>query len=152
MNLPDYLDETGVVLDISGSNKEEILAGLVESLAKLVAVDKNAVVELLKEREKLSTTGIGCEVAIPHCRTAEVEELKIVIARSKEGIDFKALDGKPVRLFFLLIAPEKSNSEHLKALAKIAKLAKDREIRERLLSIDTPKGVVQFLIDREANF
>lgn len=152
MNLSDYFNETGIVLDIPGDSKDQILTNLVELLAKSVPVDKKVVVALLQEREKLSTTGIGFGVAIPHCKTAEVKELQIVIARSQKNIDFNALDGKSVRLFFLLIAPEKSSSEHLKALAKIARLAKDREIREKLLQADTPEEVVQFLIEKEGNF
>lgn len=152
MNLSDYLNEAGIELHIAGDNKREVLANLVKTLTKVVPVDQSTVVNLLEEREKLSTTGIGCEVAIPHCKTAEVDDLQIVIAISREGIDFKALDGRTVRLFFLLIAPERSNSEHLKALAKIARLAKDRATREALLQMETPQEIVRFIADEEACF
>ncbi len=150
MNLSDYLNESGIVPDIAGESKEAILTNLVEALAQFIPINKNNIVRLLEEREQLSTTGIGFEVAIPHCKTAEVSELQIVVARSKTGVEFEALDGKPVKLFFLLIAPEKSGSEHLKALAKIARLAKDQDIRKTLFKLDTPKKIFDYIVEMES--
>ena len=153
MKLSEYLHIDGIVLDLPGGDKKEILVSLVDSLTRFISIgDKDKIVGLLEEREALSTTGIGFEVAIPHCKTPEVSGLKIVIARSNSGIDFDALDGKPVRLFFLLVAPEQSSTEHLKALAKIARLAKDETIRQKLLTIESPEAIIAFIAEQEDDF
>ena len=153
MNITDYLSESSINLDIKGTSKSEILINLVQVLAKSNDLESSKeIINLLEEREKLSTTGIGFQIAVPHCKSSQVESLKIVIARSEEGVGFQSLDAQDVKLFFLLVAPSKSTSEHLKALAKIARFAKDASIRNELLSLQSPKDIFNFIQEKEEAF
>lgn len=152
MNLSDYLDESRIVLNLQGENKTQILEKLVGILGNQLSVNTKNIVDLLEVREKLSTTGIGFGVAIPHCKSSEVSELQVVVGRFEQGVDFDALDGKPVEIFFLLVAPEQSSSEHLKVLAKIARIAKDEETRQKLLQITDAKDVFAFIKEKESKF
>ncbi|MCP4294829.1 MAG: PTS sugar transporter subunit IIA [Proteobacteria bacterium] len=150
MQLYDYLSADGVSFDISGDNKREILEQLSEVLLKKVPIQNaRTLVDQLVDREDLSTTGIGFEVAVPHCKSPEINTLQVVIGRSQNGLDFGSLDGKPVKIFFLLIAPEQSSSEHLKALAKIARLSKNDTIRKGLLDCKTALEIVEYIRDHE---
>lgn len=153
MNITDYISDSSINLDIKGTNKSEILINLVQILGQTTSLnDSDEIIHLLEEREKLSTTGIGFQIAVPHCKSAQVNDLKIIIARSQEGVDFQSLDGQNVNLFFLLVAPVQSSSEHLKALAKIARFAKDASIRNELLSLQTSKEIFNFIQDKEEAF
>lgn len=153
MKITDYLHESCINLNINGTNKSEILVNLVDVLAKSIDLQNSeSIISLLEEREKLSTTGIGLQIAVPHCKSSQVDTLKIVIARSDAGVDFQSLDNQDVKLFFLLVAPENSSSEHLKALAKIARFAKDASIRNELLSIQTPQEIFNFIQEKEEAF
>jgi len=100
MNLSDYLNGSRIVLNLQGENKKQVLEKLVEILGKQTSINQQNIVELLEVREKLSTTGIGFGIAIPHCKSSEVSELQVVVGRFEEGVDFNALDGKPVKLLF----------------------------------------------------
>ena len=146
MKLADYFCESGILMDLTGSNKSEIIRNLVELLTKTTKISDTArIIELLEERERLKTTGIGSGIAIPHCKSSEVEKVHIVIGISKQGIDFQSLDHEPVHFFFLLVAPEKGGSEHLKASAKIVRLFRDSSVKDTMLSLNTPKEVLQFI-------
>lgn len=146
MLLTEYLSEEAVYLDLSATEPEALLGEMVERLGRTCPLaDPPALVEALVEREKLSTTGIGSGIAVPHCKSPQVEELVILVGRSPVGIDFKALDSKPVHLFFLLVAPMAAASTHLKALAKIARMAKQPEIINQLLSLEQPADLWAFL-------
>ena len=111
---------------LKARNKRDALAELAGVFAKgKIRVDPEAMLHVLLEREKLGSTGIGDGIAIPHGKIAGLDEMVVAFGRSREGIDFEAMDGKPVHLFFLLMAPENSAGQHLKALAKISRMLKD---------------------------
>jgi nitrogen PTS system EIIA component len=152
MNLSDYLNGSRIVLNLQGENKKHVLEKLVEILANQVSINQQNIVDLLEVREKLSTTGIGFGIAIPHCKSSEVSELQVVVGRFEQGVDFNALDGKPVKLLFLLVAPEQSSSEHLKVLAKIARIAKDEDIRQHILQITDSNAVFDYIKEIESKF
>ncbi|MBT4288279.1 MAG: PTS sugar transporter subunit IIA [Deltaproteobacteria bacterium] len=152
MNLSDYLNGSRIVLNLQGENKKQVLEKLVEILGNQISINQQNIVDLLEVREKLSTTGIGFGIAIPHCKSSEVSELQIVVGRFEQGVDFDALDDNPVKLLFLLVAPEQSSSEHLKVLAKIARIAKDAEIREQILQITDSNAVFDYIKERESKF
>lgn len=98
--------------------------------------DPDLLLEMLERRESLGSTGIGKGVAIPHGRSLAVVHLKVVFGRSEKGIDFDAIDGKPVRLFFLIVAPpQDERNEYLPLLGRIAELVKDKKVRDRLLKV-----------------
>jgi nitrogen PTS system EIIA component len=152
MNLSDYLNGSRIVLNLQGENKKHVLEKLVEILGNQVSINQQNIVDLLEVREKLSTTGIGFGIAIPHCKSSEVSELQVVVGRFEQGVDFNALDGKPVKLLFLLVAPEQSSSEHLKVLAKIARIAKDEDIRQQILQITDSNAVFDYIKEIESKF
>jgi len=150
MKLSDYLDESGIVLDFSGGNKLEILSKLVDILAVKVPIrDRAAIVKNLEEREKLKTTGIGSGIAIPHCKSSEVDRVCVVIGISKVGLDFDSLDQQPAHFFFLLVAPENAGSEHLKVSAKIVRLIREDQVRAALLELTSPRDVFAFIKSRD---
>jgi len=120
--------------DLTAKNKEEALAEMVNTIIRGGnKLNFSAIMDVLKQRESLGSTGIGEGVAIPHGKIADLNDIVVAFGRSMKGIDFDALDGKPVQLFFLLLAPENSAGQHLKVLAKISKMLKDPIFRKRLL-------------------
>ena len=150
MKLSDYLCEDGILMDLTGGNKKEIIHNLVRLLTNTVEIkDTNDIVHKLEEREELKTTGIGSGIAIPHCKSGEMTDVQIVVGISKEGIDFESLDNKPAHFFFLLVAPEKGGAEHLKASAKIVRLFREESFRESLLSMNKPSEVLAFIEENE---
>lgn len=150
MQLSDYIQEAGISLELKGSSKVEILNSLVQLLGKNTSLsDEENLIDRLVEREKLGTTGIGFGVAIPHCKTSEVDKLHIMIGKSTQEIDYAALDGKPVKLFFLLVAPENSSAQHLHALAKIARLAKDSATRMEIMETSTKEDLLELIKAKE---
>ncbi len=150
MKLSDYLCESGIMMDFQGNSKSEIIRNLVGLLSNTAAInDAEKITEMLEERENLKTTGIGAGIAIPHCKSLEVDKVHIVIGISKDGIDFQSLDNKPANFFFLLVAPEKGGAEHLKASAKIVRLFRDTSVQEKLLELNTSKEVIKFIEENE---
>ena len=108
------------------------------------------VLAVLTAREELSSTGLECGVAIPHGKMAGMDHVVACFGRSVAGIDFAALDGHPTHLFFLLIAPDHSTSEHLRALTRVARLMKNETLRDALLAADDDEAVFQLLMAADA--
>ncbi|MCD6527521.1 MAG: PTS sugar transporter subunit IIA [Desulfuromonas sp.] len=134
MNIVELLDSSAVEADIQSVSKDDVLAEMTDVLLRSAhGLNREAVLSVLQERERLGSTGIGEGVAIPHGKLKNIEQLTLAFGRSKKGVDFDSMDGKPAHLFFLLLAPEDSISVHLKTLAKISKLLKDQHVREQLL-------------------
>ncbi len=126
--------KTGYVIDeLQAKTKRDVLAELSSVFLRDLSCDPEEMVSILLEREKLGSTGIGDGIAIPHGKMGSMKELVVAFGRSRKGIDFNAMDGKPVHLFFLLMAPENSAGLHLKALARISRMLKDVAFRKRLL-------------------
>ena len=133
MKIRDILGKQAIKIGMEANNKEEALKELVEVLAKVKDIgDKKAIVKSLIERENLGSTGIGQGIAIPHAKTEKLGELIAVLGISKKGVDFDALDGEPVFIFFLLVGPKDSAGPHLKALARISRLLRDNFFCELL--------------------
>jgi PTS system nitrogen regulatory IIA component len=134
MKITDMLKREFVVEQLKAGNKRDALAELAGVFALgRIKVDSEAMLHVLLERERLGSTGIGDGIAIPHGKLSGLEEMVVSFGRSREGIAFEAMDGKPVHLFFLLMAPENSAGQHLKALAKISRMLKDANFRKSLL-------------------
>lgn len=133
MKLFDPVSPAAVLTDLRGETKDEALRELSEAAARLVpTVSADDVMGILQDRERLGSTGIGEGAAIPHGKVAGLDRLVTVFARSKAGVQFQSLDGKPTHLFFLVLAPEHSAGLHLKALARISRLLKDARFRASL--------------------
>ncbi|MBL7170931.1 MAG: PTS sugar transporter subunit IIA [Candidatus Omnitrophica bacterium] len=140
MRIIDFLSEKCISTNLKGRNKREVLEELVDLLVKAGEIeDKEEMVKVLLEREKLGSTGIGEGIGIPHGKTKTVKKLVAAFGRSEKGIDFDSLDGEPAYLFFLMVAPQDSAGPHLKALARISRLLKEKDFREELMRAQSPE-------------
>lgn len=144
MRIMDFLNDKYVSLNLKARNKREVLEELVELLVKGGELEnKEEMVKVLLEREKLGSTGIGEGIAIPHGKTKTVKKLVAAFGRSVNGIDFDTLDGEAAHLFFLLVAPYDSAGPHLKALARISRLLKDENFREELMKASSKEALLE---------
>lgn len=133
MKILDFLSTQAIIADLTCNTKREALEELVSLLKKDGKVkDAKATVDVLIEREKLGSTGIGQGIAIPHAKTDQAGQVVAAFARSRRGVQFDALDGEPVHIIFLLVAPPDAAALHLKALARISRLLKDKFFRQSL--------------------
>lgn len=132
MALTDLVVPQAVVPSLRVNNKKQALHELAARAAIICGRNEREVLEVLMQRERLGSTGIGSGIAIPHGKLAKLERLFGVFARLERPIDFEALDGQPVDLVFLLLAPEAAGADHLKALARIARLLRDTAIAQKL--------------------
>ncbi len=134
MKLLDIVSSGGVVDDLRAATKEGVLREMSEvAAASVPSLSVQSLTSILLDRESLGSTGIGDGVAIPHGKVPGLTRLVAVFGRSRAGVQFHSLDGKPAHLFFLVMAPEQSAGMHLKALARISRLLKDARFRRSLL-------------------
>lgn len=146
MKIMDFLDKKAIKLDLQSVEKEDALKELVDLLAETQEIgDKKGILKALIERESLGSTGIGQGIAIPHGKTDKVSELVAVLGISQKGVNFEALDGEPVYIFFLLVAPKDTAGPHLKALAQISRLLRDSYFCELLKRCKTADEVYDFI-------
>jgi len=132
------------------NHQKGVLEELVALLAKESKVkDANATVEVLLEREKLGSTGIGQGIAIPHAKTEQAQEVVAAFGLSRRGVQFDSLDGDPVYIFFLLVAPPDAAGLHLKALARISRLLKDKFFRQSLRDVKDPAEVLKIIREED---
>jgi PTS system nitrogen regulatory IIA component len=148
MELREFFSEDAVKLDLESSMKDDILKELI-GLLKLGEKDEGMLFKMLKRRENLGSTGIGRGIAIPHCRSLVVSNLRVAFGRKPAGVDFKAIDDKPVQFFFLIVAPplEVSN-QYLPVLGKIAQFSKESDVPERLLGLSDPAQFMALLEEK----
>jgi len=146
IRLSSLLKEKYIELDLKQKDKKKILAELVDFIAAAGRLrDKKDILSHLVKREKLGSTGIGNGVAIPHSRSAKVKDFVLAFARAAQGIDFGALDGEKTYLFFMLISPEANVGGHLKILAEVSRLVKDKFIVDRLRSAQSKKDILKVI-------
>ena len=150
MKILDVLDKEAILIDLKAKDKIKVIEELAEVIVKHKPnLDKDPLVRVLLERERLGSTAIGDGVAIPHGKYHGLSEPIISFGRSLKGLDFDSMDGQPVYLFFLLIAPESSASIHLKALARIAKILKNSSFRKLLMEVPTRKEIYEAIIQND---
>ena len=152
MNIMGFLDERAVTIDVKQTNKEQVIRELVQLLVNAGSIkdkDVSKLVQILMKRESLGSTGIGQGVAIPHGKSDCVTKVVAAFGVSRSGVNFDALDGEPVTLFFLLVAPEDSAGPHLKALARISRLLKDKHFRDSLRAAKDEKTLVKIIRDED---
>ena len=148
MELREFFSEDAVKLELAGTTKDEILKEMI-SLLSLDEKAEGMLYKMLKRRENLGSTGIGRAIAIPHCRSLVVNKLRVAFGRKASGIDFRAIDEKPVNFFFLIVAPplEVSN-QYLPVLGKIAQFSKEPDVPERLMALTEPRQFLQLLEEK----
>jgi len=145
MHLRDFFSADAIKFKLEATTKDDILKELISLLA-LDEKSEGMLYKMLKRRENLGSTGIGRGIAIPHCRSLVVSRLRVAFGRKPEGIDFKAIDDKPVFNFFLIVAPplEVSN-QYLPVLGKVAQFAKEPDVPELLGKLERPEEFLQLL-------
>ena len=143
----DILRPEGVLADLAGTSVQSVLAELAAPVASANGLDAKRLVESLLAREKLGSTGVGDGVAIPHCKVAGLSQVAASFGRSRQGVDFRSLDGKPTQLFVALFAPERAGAEHLQALARVSRILKRAPFRQALL--DAPDAAALYALIAE---
>src|SRR5829696_9067108 len=148
MELREFFSEDAIKLELEGTTKDEILKELI-GLLRLDEKSEGMLFKMLKRRENLGSTGIGRNIAIPHCRSLVVNRLRLAFGRKPGGVDFKAIDDQPVNNFFLIVAPplEVSN-QYLPVLGKIAQFSKEPDVPQRLLGLQHPSQFMQLLEEK----
>ncbi len=134
MPLNDLLPAKAVLPALKAANKKQVLQALASKAAELTGLGEREIFETLLQRERLGSTGVGHGAAIPHCKLPNLDRLYGLFARMEKPVDFEALDGEPVDLVFVLLAPEGAGADHLKALALIARLLRDERTAKQLRS------------------
>jgi len=132
MEINDLLVPEGVVADLKATSKKQALQDLAKRAAEVSGLHERAIFDVLMERERLGTTGVGNGIAIPHGKLASLDRLHGLFARLEQPIDFHAIDERPVDLIFVLLAPENAGADHLKALARISRLLRNNGICDKL--------------------
>jgi fructose PTS system EIIBC or EIIC component len=151
VQLTELLSVERIRIPLVSQTKDELLQELVNVCAECHNIDdREDVLRAVREREAVLSTGIGHGVAIPHGKSAAVSELRMAAGRSSAPIDFDALDGEPVSLFFLLVGPESAAGPHIKALSRISRLVRRDEVRERLIAARSAEEFLQALQEAEA--
>ncbi len=151
MEIVELIGTDAVVPSLKATSKKQALQELAKHSAKLTGLSERAIFDVLLERERLGTTGIGNGVAIPHGKLAEIKKLHGLFARIEAPIDFDAIDEQPVDLIFLLLAPEGAGADHLKALARVSRLLRDREVCDKVRGTDNAEAIYALLSNAAAN-
>jgi PTS system nitrogen regulatory IIA component len=148
MRLNDFFSPDAISLDLKGSTKDEILAELV-GLLGLDAQASETLLRMLQRRESLGSTGVGRGIAIPHCRSLVISRLRLAYGHRREGIAFDAIDNRPVFDFFLIVAPPlEISNQYLPVLGKIAQLAKEPDVPERLAALTSADDFFRLLEEK----
>jgi len=146
MKMLDFLSKENITASLKSAKKEDAIKELVDVLGKTQPIkDKDKLVKTLMSREALGSTGIGQGIGIPHAKSNVVKELKAALGISKKGINFDSLDGEPTYIFLLLVAPEDAAGPHLKALARISRMFKDKFLRDSLISAKDENAVFDII-------
>jgi mannitol/fructose-specific phosphotransferase system IIA component (Ntr-type) len=147
--LTELLTPERIKVPLAAADKPGVLRELTQLLAERAGTDVAPLLAAVLEREQVLSTGIGHGIAIPHAKSPAIADLMLVAGSAPAGIPFDALDGEPVRLFFLLIGPDSAAGQHVKALSRIARLVRRESVREALLQAPDPLAFHQLLVEAE---
>jgi PTS system nitrogen regulatory IIA component len=145
MNIADLLAPDAVLPALKAQSKKQLLQELAARCHGLTKISERRIFETLVERERLGTTGVGSGIAIPHGRMSEAKTIMGIFARVETPIDYEAVDSQPVDLIFMLLAPENAGADHLKALAKVSRLLRDKAICEKIRAASTAEAIYAIL-------
>jgi PTS system nitrogen regulatory IIA component len=147
MNIIDFISADAVVPDFKASNKRQALQILGRKAADIAGLEQHLVMDVLMERERLGSTGVGAGVAIPHGKVANLNKLYGVFGKTDEAIEFDSIDEQPVDLIFLLLAPDIEGADHLKALSQISRVMNDRQMCGKLRKLNSRDDIYTLLIE-----
>ncbi len=151
MEMTELITSEGVTPNLRATSKKQALQDLAERAAAITGLHERAIFDVLMERERLGTTGVGNGIAIPHGKLANLDRLYGLFARLEKPVNFDAIDERPVDLIFLLLAPESAGADHLKALAQVSRLLRDKAVCEKLRGTDTPDALYALLTESMAS-
>ncbi|MFN4309199.1 MAG: PTS IIA-like nitrogen regulatory protein PtsN [Ferrovibrio sp.] len=151
MEIFQLLSPDGVIANLKANSKKQALQELSARAAKITGQHERVIFDTLLERERLGTTGVGNGIAIPHGRLAGLDKLYGLFARIERPIDFDSIDEMPVDLVFLLLAPESAGADHLKALARVSRLLRDKAVCEKLRGAESADAIYALLTDSPAS-
>jgi fructose-specific phosphotransferase system IIA component len=150
MKLGDVLNENLIKIPLQKFDKKEIITEMIDVLDSAGKIqDREKVLQAVLEREQMMSTGIGNSVAIPHGKTQGVQELVVALGITSQDVNFDALDGKPVRIVFMLVGPEKASSVHIKMLSRISRLLNQSAFRKKLIESKSAADVMHIINDEE---
>jgi PTS system nitrogen regulatory IIA component len=153
MKITDILHEDSIIGELTSRDKKGVLEELVSVLVEHGRLtNKEKPVQVLLERERMGSTGIGDGIAIPHGKLRDIKGIICSFGRTREGIDFQSIDEKPSHLFFLLFAPENSAGEHLQALARLSRILKDGRLRKRLMEAASEKEIYRLIAEEDEHY
>lgn len=152
MEIADLITPQSVIAQLRAANKKQALQELAKRAAAMTGSHERTIYDVLIEREQLGTTGIGMGIGIPHGKLPGLPKLYGIFARLERPIPFEAIDDQPVDLIFLLLAPENAGADHLKALARVSRLLRDRTICEKLRGTNNADALYAILSDRTATY
>jgi PTS system nitrogen regulatory IIA component len=152
MKILDVLPKEAIIADLKAQDKKGILEELVEPISRLKEVNREELVRVLMERERLGSTGIGSGIGIPHGKLKDLDGLVLGFGLSRKGVDFESMDNRPTHIFFLLVTSENSTGLHLKLLARISKILKHDPFRERLLKAADREEIYTIIKEEDAEF
>lgn len=145
MDIEELLDRRAVTPKVSAPSKRHALSLVAETAARRFGLDAGEVLEALMTREQAGSTGVGGGVAVPHARLRDLDRMRGIFVRLESPVEFDAVDGRPVDLLFALLAPTDAGSEHLRALARVSRLLRQRDLRDQLRQAHTPDAIYALL-------
>ncbi len=145
MALSDLIPGNGVTVELGASSRKQVLQSISELAAATTGLNARVIFDAVLQRERLGSTGVGQGVAIPHARLPGIDRVQGVFVRLRAPVDFESIDGRPADLIFLLLAPEGSGAEHLKALARVSRLFRREDIRQRLRAAPDADAILAVL-------
>ncbi|MGG7517436.1 PTS IIA-like nitrogen regulatory protein PtsN [Allorhizobium undicola] len=151
MALADLLHQDAIIPALKVNSKKQLLQELAAKAAKLTGISEREIFDVILQRERLGSTGVGNGIAIPHGKLTSIGSIKGIFARLETPVDFEALDEQPVDLVFLLLAPEGAGADHLKALSRIARVLRDQDLVAKLRASDSPTALYTFLNQDQAS-
>ncbi len=147
----EYLSPGGVIAGLRAGSKKQALMDLAKKAAEITGLHERTIFDVVLERERLGSTGIGRGIAIPHGKLPNLDRVQVLFARCERPIDFDSVDGQPVDLIVLLLAPDTAGADHLKALARISRMLRDEGLCEKLRGCTTPDAIRALLGQAEAH-
>ena len=151
MEINDLITTQSVVANLHATSKKQAIQDLARKAADITGLHERAIFDVLMERERLGTTGVGNGIAIPHGKLANLDKLYGLFARLEKPIDFQSIDEQPVDIIFLLLAPEYAGADHLKALARVSRLLRDQTVCEKLRGTDQSEALYALLTEDAAH-
>lgn len=152
MKILEVLPKEAIITDMKSKVKNEVIEELVASISKITGINSAELIEVLLERERLGSTGIGGGIGIPHGKLKNLESLIMGFGLSRKGVEFESIDGRPAHLFFVLLTPENSTGLHLKLLARISRLLKNESFKKKLMKATDSNQVYSIIEEVDEDF